>query len=398
MAQKLLTKEEARELAEQAVKSKDKYVTTQEVLDSGAVPRLEGCRIRPGKVSDSIFGGKGSYEDKATGKTIEFENPPLCADDGTPLRLMVRTTRISTHDKNRGDIPFKDQIVAMNHNHMRKMVRETIGTSQLDVPGLEDNAVVIGAEDLTQVLFENVLREYMAKSSTSTSLYMHFMKGERKFCGHKLPKDLIPNGRLPYMMDTPSTKSDDHDISVTPAELVKMGVCTRREYNQIIGSSIVAFGDVANFGEEKGLILVDTKTEHGKNKDGEIVSQDELYTLDSSRWWLLDDYNKQLEFIKAGDEKGLVAYLKETQPGIKEKDYVVDGKVILCPRSYSKEFARGFSVGDKLYTDDQRVEIAARYIEAIQHLLGKRFEPDMRSREERVVTGLQTVVDELVRH
>ncbi|MCK5025632.1 MAG: hypothetical protein KAS15_03525, partial [Nanoarchaeota archaeon] len=58
--------------------------------------------------------------------------------------------------------------------------------------------------------------------------------------------------------------------------------------------------------------------------------------------------------------------------------------------------ARGFSKGDAGYTDEQRVKIAVRYIMGIQHLLGKKFEPDMRPRDERVITGLQTIVDNLV--
>jgi phosphoribosylaminoimidazole-succinocarboxamide synthase len=54
----------------------------------------------------------------------------------------------------------------------------------------------------------------MAESSTSTSLYQHWLSGEREFCGHKLPNNLSPNGKLPYLMDTPSTKAKN-DESVT---------------------------------------------------------------------------------------------------------------------------------------------------------------------------------------
>jgi phosphoribosylaminoimidazole-succinocarboxamide synthase len=285
---------------------------------------------------------------------------------------MVRTDRISTHDIMRGSVPFKDQILAANHNFMRQLLRGAIGTSQYDVKGLADNAVVIVAENLKQTPFENVLRAYMARSSTSTSLYQAFMRGERKFCGHVLPDNLIPNGPLPYIMDTPSTKSDVHDISVPPQFLFDNGICTPEEYAQIRNGSIFAMGLVSQLLRTKGLIAVDTKTEHGKNRRGEIVSQDEIWTMDSSRFWLLEDYQEQMRKLATGE--------------IME----------LNPKSYSKEFARGFSEGDKGYTDEQRAQIAVRYIEGIQHLLGKRFEPDMRSREERVVSGLQTIVEKLV--
>ncbi len=367
----VLTQEEARRLVDTYMSKEDTIYATQAILDSGAIPRLQSYKVKPGKVSDSIFGGKGSYIDKSTEKRIEFENPALETKEGIPLRIMVRTQRISTHDINRGEIPFKDQILATNHNYMRRMLSQALGTSQLEVYGLPDNSITIAAENLTQIPFENVLRAYMAKSSTSTSLYQYYIAGGRNFCGHHIPDNLITNGPLPYIMDTPSTKSE-HDESVSPEELFRTGVCTPQQYAQIRNNSIFAFGIVSQFLREKGLIAVDTKTEHGVNKKGEIVSQDEIWTMDSSRFWLLYNYNNQLE--------------KLARHEIEELD----------PKSYSKEFARGFSKGKEGYTDDQRAQIAVRYIEGIQHLLGKRFEPDTRSHEERVVSGIEKIVNQLV--
>ena len=369
---KSLINDRIRKLVDTYMSSRDKIYSTQEIIDSGTISRLRGFRVKPGKVSDSIFGGMGSYYDKHTGQKVEYENPPLETIDKTPLRIMVRTQRISTHDINRGEIPFKDQILAINHNYMRRMLSSALGTSQFEVEGLTDNSIVVAAENLTQIPFENVLRAYMAKSSTSTSLYQHFINGGRKFCGHILPDNLIPNGPLPYIMDTPSTKSEEHDESVSPEKLLEAGICTPHQYAQIRNSSIFAFGIVSLFLKEKGLITVDTKTEHGINRKGEIVSQDEIWTMDSSRFWLLSDYNNQLERLSNRE--------------IKELD----------PISYSKEFARGFSRGDKGYTEYQRSQIAVRYIEGIQHLIGKRFEPDMRPHEERVISGIEKIITQLV--
>lgn len=367
-----LTEERATALVAEYMRIEGSVSSTQDILDSGAVPRLRGFTARPGKVSDSIFGGKGSYM-KKDGEAVNFENPPLQTKDGVPLRLMVRTDRISTHDINRGNIPFKDQILAENHHHMRDLVRDALGTSQYDIPGLDSNSVVIAAENLRQIALEMVLRAYTAKSTTSTSLYQaYFVRGERIFCGHELPEGLIPNGRLPYVMDTPSTKSDEHDESVAPERLFELGVCTPQQYRQIRNASLHAFGIVSYYLAKKDIILVDTKTEHGINHKGEIVSQDELYTMDSSRFWLQDDYFVQSQKLARGE--------------IQE----------LNPVSYSKEFARGFSEGDKGYTDEQRLNIAVRYVLGIQHLLGEPFEPDMRPRDERVVSGLQTIVEQLV--
>ena len=347
--------------------------STQDILNSGAVPRLSGYMVRPGKVSDSIMGGKFTIFEKDTGKDCVYENPPLNTKDGVPLRIMVRTERISTHDINRGVIPFKDQILAENHNFMRRLLQSAIGTSQFDVPGLADNAVVIAAENLKTIPVENVLRGYMAKSSTSTSLYQAYVvRGERTFAGHKLPEGLVTNGPLPYVMDTPSTKSDEHDATIDMEYLVKNKLCTPEQYVQTRNAGIFAFGMVSQYLKERGIIAVDTKTEHGTNRKGEIVSQDEIWTMDSSRFWLANDYKEQLEKFQRGE--------------IKE----------INPKSYSKEFARGFSEGDKGYTDEQRIQIAIRYIVGIQHLLSKPFNPDTRQRDERVISGLETVVRELV--
>lgn len=401
MPERLLDKYQARKLVDKAIATKAAFVSTQEILDSGEILALKGFTVKPGKVSDSIFGGGGSFKidlDKWIGEEqpkteykilrefeeeqkkgppkkrleIGFENKQLNTKRGVPLRTMVRTERISTHDITRGDIPFKDQVLSLNHNYMRKMLAPFIGTSQHDIKGINDNDIVIAAENLEQIPFENVLRTYMARSTTGTSLYKHFMKGDRTFCGHELPDNLFANGPLPYVMDTPSTKSDEHDESLSPQEMFDRGIITPEDYTNIRNSSLVAYGVAAGHLKNIGLILVDTKLEHGRSVDGKIKSQDEIITLDSSRFWKYDEYMNQVEQFSRGEIKAI------------------------NPTSYSKEFARGFSEGDKGYTDDQRAQIAVRYIMGIQEITGKKFIPDMRSREERIVTGLQKIVNELL--
>ena len=212
----------------------------------------------------------------------------------------------------------------------------------------------------------------MATSSTSTSLYQAWKRGDKTFAGHVIPEELVANGPLPYVMDTPSTKSDDHDVTTSPEEMIRQGHVSATQYAEIRNSGLVAFGMATQFLRSRGIILVDTKFEHGINKDGKIVSQDEILTMDSSRFWLASDYDAQMERFNCGE-------LEE-----------------LNPKSYSKEFARGFSEGESGYTDEQRIAIGARYVIGIQELLGKRFEPDMRPRDERVVSGLRKVVENLV--
>lgn len=348
----LLTEKEADDLVGESMGKVSKSTSIQEIIDRGDIPRLKFFNAKPGKVSDSVFGG---YKD----------NPPLDTKDGRPIRLMYRTNRISTHDIVRGDIPFKDQVLAFNHNFMRKVAEPAIGTSQFEIPSLAMNSPVIAAENLDTIMIEMVLRAYMARSTTKTSLFVHYQNGEREFCGHKLDHGWTPNMKLPYLMDTPSTKSKD-DESKPPEYFFENYICTPDEYAQIRNSAMEAFGRVAQFLLERGMILVDTKTEHGRNKRGLIVAQDELYTMDSSRFWSADDYERAMR----------------------------EGR---DPASYSKQFARDMSQGTQGYAPEQQRTIAVRYIMSIQNLTGQRFEPDVRDREQRLVEDTNLALDYLMK-
>ena len=326
----------------------------KQLIADGEIPRLAGCTVLEGKVSDSVFG------------------EALVSKSGAPIRLMFRNNRISTHDVNRGAIPFKDQVLAFNHDHMLNLVKDVLGTSQFAVEGLAPSSTVIPAENLKLVMLENVLRLYMAESSTSTSLYQHWMKAKEAgettldYAGHQLAVDeLVPNGVLPYLMDTPSTK-DEVDETIDTQYLFDNNICTKAQYAQIRNSSMMAFGMVSQYLSEKGMVLVDTKTEHGINSSGKIVAADELYTMDSSRFWRLDDDGKLL---------------------------TRDGK----PVSFSKEFARGMvKEKDQQFTDEQAAEIAVRYIQGLQHLTGVEFTPDLRPRDQRIIESTNLILDALL--
>ena len=325
-----------------------------QIIADGDLPRLSGSTILEGKVSDSVF------------------SDTLATKEGAPIRLMFRNNRISTHDVNRGAIPFKDQVLAFNHDHMLQLVKDILGSSQFTVTDLKPSSTVIPAENLNLIMLENVLRLYMAESSTSTSLYQHWLSAKDRgedvlsYAGHKINvKGLHPNGVLPYLMDTPSTK-EKIDRTIDAKYLIESGVCTSEQYDQIRNSSLMAFGVVSNYLNAKGMVLVDTKTEHGINSSGEIVSADELYTMDSSRFWKLDDSGKLV---------------------------TRDGK----PASFSKEFARGMvKEKDQQFNEEQSNEIAVRYIQGLQHLTGEEFVPDLRPRDERIVDSTNLILDTLL--
>ncbi|MDB4380254.1 hypothetical protein N9Z70_02580 [Mariniblastus sp.] len=327
--------------------------TIGQIIADNEIPRLEGATVLEGKVSDSVFCDS------------------LKTKEGVPIRLMFRGNRISTHDVNRGAIPFKDQVLAQNHDHMLNLVKDTLGSSQFEVSGLLPSSTVIPAENLNLLMVENVQRMYMAESSTSTSLFQHWLKAkeeglsEFEYAGHEIEvNSLTPNGKLPYIMDTPSTK-DKVDRTIDPAYLFENGVCTTGQYQQIRNASIMAFGIVTQSLQAKGMVLVDTKTEHGVNAANQIVAADELYTMDSSRFWRLNDDGSVLER---------------------------DGK----PISFSKEFARGMVKDtDMQFSTEQSNEIGVRYIDGLQYLTGKAFQPDLRPRDQRIIESTNLILDAL---
>jgi phosphoribosylaminoimidazole-succinocarboxamide synthase len=350
----MLDEKQIRELVAEHGRTVNEGRPIQQLIDDGDLPRLIGTTVLEGKVSDSVFGDE------------------LKSASGVPVRLMFRNNRISTHDVNRGAIPFKDQVLAINHDHMLRLVVDVLGSSQFAVDGLLPSSTVISSENLEIVSIENVLRLYMAESSTSTSMYQHWMQAKDAgetvlhYAGHELSvAELVPNGILPYVMDTPSTK-DKVDKTTDAQSLIDSGVCTQTQYNQIRNSSLMAFGMITQTLVERGMVLVDTKTEHGINSAGKIVAADELYTMDSSRFWRLDDSGNVLQR---------------------------DGR----PVSFSKEFARGMvTEKDQQFSDEQTSEIAVRYILGLQHLTGIEFSPDLRARDQRIIESVDLILDALL--
>ena len=96
----MLTEQEIRELVATHGAAVNEGRPIKQLIDDGELPRLDGCTVLQGKVSDSVF------------------SDALKTASGRPIRLMFRNNRISTHDVNRGSIPFKDQVLAVNHDHM----------------------------------------------------------------------------------------------------------------------------------------------------------------------------------------------------------------------------------------------------------------------------------------
>ena len=121
----MISEKELRELVKTYSQKVNEGRPIKQIIKEGDIPRLKKATVLEGKVSDSVF------------------SEGLLTNAGKPLRLMFRNNRISTHDENRGEIPFKDQVLAQNHDHMLQLVKDVLGTSQFNIPDLKPSSTVI---------------------------------------------------------------------------------------------------------------------------------------------------------------------------------------------------------------------------------------------------------------
>lgn len=106
--------------------------------------------------------------------------------------------------------------------------------------------------------------------------------------GHKLPEGLRQGDQLPEPIFTPSTKAEEgHDINITIAELDE--IVGRDMSKQLEEASLALYRAASSYARDCGIIIADTKFEFGLI-DGELAICDELFTPDSSRFWLSEEY------------------------------------------------------------------------------------------------------------
>lgn len=195
--------------------------------------------------------------------------------------------------------------------------------------------------------------EVIVRGYISGSMWRAYQSGEREFCGNILPEGLKNNQKLPQPIITPTTKaSTGHDENTSEDELIKNGVVTKEDWDLIKNYSFSLYRFGSEFASKHNLILVDTKFEFGRKKNGEIILIDEILTPDSSRYFIADTYPES--FIKGEN-----------------------------PAQLSKEFVRQWLIDQNFMGREGDVipemnpewieTISNRYIELYTTLLGKSF-------------------------
>ncbi len=201
------------------------------------------------------------------------------------------TDRISAFDHVLGTLPLKGQVL----NHAAAFwFANTAHIAPNHVLSVPDPNILI-AQECTPLPVELVVRAYLT-GTTSTSIWVHYERGFARVCGHQLPDGLKKHARLPEPILTPSTKAPhgDHDISASRAEILKISGMPANDFDAAAEMAMALFREGQRLCATRGLILVDTKYEFGKTKDGQIVVIDEIHTPDSSRFWYSASYEPRM--------------------------------------------------------------------------------------------------------
>jgi phosphoribosylaminoimidazole-succinocarboxamide synthase len=107
--------------------------------------------------------------------------------------------------------------------------------------------------------------------------------------GELLPAGLVEAQRLDPPIFSPATKATEgHDENITfEAVCATVGMAVA---NTLRDMSLSLYERARDIAAEGDVILADTKFEFGVGKEGEILLIDEILTPDSSRFWLVDQY------------------------------------------------------------------------------------------------------------
>ncbi len=207
-------------------------------------------------------------------------------------RIIITTDRLSAFDRVITAIPLKGQVLNQIARFWFDATADLCPNHVIDYP--DPNVLVCRRLDMLPV--EIIVRDYLA-GTTSTSILSLYKAGQREMYGVRLPDGLADNERLPTTIITPTTKADvgEHDEPLAPADIVARGLLSAADWQEVSDYALAVFARGRDMAAKRGLILVDTKYEFGRDRDGRIVLADEIHTPDSSRYWFRESYRRRVE-------------------------------------------------------------------------------------------------------
>ena len=278
------------------------------------------------------------------------------------LLVMVATDRLSAFDVvlPKG-IPYKGQILNQIATKFMELTQDIVPNWLIATP---DPNVAVG-HLCEPFKVEMVIRGYLSGHAAR-----EYALGKREICGVKMPDYLKENDKFPEPIITPTTKEDngEHDADISREDILSKGIVSEEDYLVLEKFTRDLFQRGTEIAASRGLILVDTKYEFGKTKEGVIVLIDEIHTPDSSRYFYAERYQERQN---SGEEQ----------------------------KQLSKEFVRRWLIengfqgleGQQIpnMTDEFIETVSERYIELYENILGEKFvKADITNIDERIVKNV----------
>jgi phosphoribosylaminoimidazole-succinocarboxamide synthase len=279
------------------------------------------------------------------------------------LLVMIATDRLSAFDVVLPEgIPYKGQILNQIATKFMQLTQDIVPNWLIATP---DPNVAVG-HLCEPFKVEMVIRGYLSGHAAR-----EYTLGKRTICGVAMPEGLKENDKFPTPIITPTTKADNgsHDEDISREAILVNGIVTEEDYLVLEKYTRDLYQRGSEIAASRGLILVDTKYEFGKTKEGKIVLIDEIHTPDSSRYFYAEGY-------------------QERQNNNEEQ------------KQLSKEFVRrwlienGFQGKEGQQIPEMNSEYVAsvseRYIELFENILGEKFvKSDISNIEERIFNNVQ---------
>ena len=199
------------------------------------------------------------------------------------LLVMIVSDRISAFDvvMPKG-IPYKGQVLNQIAAKFLDATTDIVPNWKISMP---DPMVTVG-KYCEPFKVEMVIRGYL-----SGHAWREYRAGKRMICGVAMPDGMKENDKFPTPLLTPTTKADvGHDEDISREEILAQGLVLEADYVMLEKYTREIFQRGTDIAADMGLILVDTKYEFGKDKDGTITLIDEIHTPDSSRYFYMEGY------------------------------------------------------------------------------------------------------------
>ena len=258
---------------------------------------------------------------------------------------MVVSDRISAFDHVLPEgIPYKGQVLSQIASRFLDATSDIVPNWKEANP---DPSVTVG-KMCEPFKVEMVIRGYLTGHA-----WREYRAGKRILCGVAMPEGMVENQKFNEPLLTPTTKADvGHDEDISREEILSQGIVSEEDYLHLEKYTRELFERGTEIAKERGLILVDTKYEFGKDSEGNITLIDEIHTPDSSRYFYIEGYEEK---VQSGE----------------------------TPKQLSKEFVRQWLIengfqgkeGQEIpfMSEEYVTSVSERYIELYEIIIGEKF-------------------------